>query len=553
MLTGLNVKNYILIDALDIEFPEHLVIITGQTGAGKSILLGALSLALGGKADPSAVGPTGDNCVVEASFEVEADPGLREMFQDQDLEPFDGGVWQITVRRVLSKTGRSRSFVNDEPVPVGFLQQISSRLIDIHSQHQTRILTDKAFRIDILDRFGGNTALAESCRTHWQNLLSARKEREEVLGSLRRYSAESDYTQAQLRQLDEARLRDGELEELEAEQRQLAHAEEIKEGLGRVEEMFNPSSGEVPGLDAILKDAARSVSRLSKFIPEAESLSGRIESARLELGDIIETLADINSGTELSAERLSAVEDRMSLLYSLLKKHGCQDVADLIALREKYRNATEDGSQLEERAEALSKEIAREEKAYDEVCSELHKARLAACKPFSTEIQGLLRSLELENAVFSAGISPAPDGPSGRDAVEFLFSADGSDPVDCSRCASGGEMSRIMLSLKSMMARFTDMPTLVFDEIDTGVSGSAADAMGTMICSMGSDMQVFAITHLPQVAAKGDAHYLVTKEESRTSIRRITGEDRVAEIARMLSGSKITPEAVANARALLGE
>ena len=548
MLSKLHVSNYVLIDSLDILFPEGLVIITGETGAGKSILLGALSLVLGARADAGTVGLHGETCVVEAEFDVEEDEALTALAEENDLD-LDGG--HLIIRRTVARSGRNRSFVNDLPVQVGVLQALSARLVDIHSQHQTRLLTDRSFQLDILDHYAGNGALRQAVRASHARLLVLRRERAEAAEKLRRMASERDFNQAQLDRLEAAKLRDGELEELEAEQRRLANAEEIKTGLGTVGELFSPSDDTRMSIDVLLKEAARTLGRVGKYVPSVEPLVGRIDSARLELEDIREEVEALDASTELSETRLAQVEERLSLLYGLMKKHGCNDVGALIALRDTLSGALFEGDALEDRLAALDRDIAAEEASYDGLAGRLRDARVSAAPGFAGAIGASLRSLELEKAVFAVDVEPAADGASGRDAVVFRFSSTGREPVDVARCASGGEISRIMLSLKAMMARYTDMPTMIFDEIDTGVSGSAADRMGAMIAGMGADMQVFAITHLPQVAAKGGAHYLVTKEDAVTSIRRIEGEERVREIARMLSGSRITEAAVENARELL--
>ena len=553
MLRSLHVRNYVLIDSLEIDFPEGLVIITGQTGAGKSILLGALGLALGGKADASLVGAHGDTCVVEAEFSVDGMPGqarhdeaLHALMAENDLEEGD----TLLIRRTLNRTGRSRSFVNDEPVSLPVLQALSEHLIDIHSQHQTLRLGDPAFRMSLLDHYAGNIACLDACRKAWNDLQGIRKELAEVTERLRRMAAEKDYNEALFARLDAAKLRDGELEELETEQKQLAHAEELKEYLNNCEDLLAPADDRVP-LTAQLKEAEKQASRAARFIPALEPLVQRLESARLELEDIADELESANARIDVSPDRLEQVEDRMSLLYDLMKKHGVQTVGELIAERDRLSEALFDSTTLEERSVALQKDLARAEKVYADAADALHDAREKASEGFANAILASLAFLELDHAVFTVELGAAPEGPTGRDAVRFLFSSTGKAPQDLSKVASGGELSRIMLSLKAMMARYTALPTLIFDEIDAGVSGSAADRMGQMICRMGEDMQVFAITHLPQVAAKGNAHYLVTKENDVTAIRSLSREERVQEIARLLSGSVITDAAVANARALL--
>lgn len=563
MLKALHIKNYVLIDSLDIEFPAGLVIITGQTGAGKSILLGALSLVMGSRADSSVIGAAGDNCVVEAEFEVNDEDGSLRQYLDEneiDFEPVDG-KGQLTIRRILNSNGRSRSFVNDSPAPLKVLSMLSSRLIDIHSQHETMLLRDKQFQMSMLDHFAGDSGLLQSCRTIWERLTGLKNDLDEVNANLSRTNAEKDYNQAQFERLDSAHLKDGELEELETEQKQLANVEEIKSSLYQVENYFSPSGDDAQddrmSINSMLKDSSRILDKLSSYIPSVSALSERIESARLELDDVLSEVSDLESGTEISDERLQEVEERLSLLYDLLKKYSCTQVSELIELRDRLSESLADTSVLEARKSALEQEIGEAEKDLADACSDLHDARAKAVPGFSENICNSIRSLELDRAVFDVVLEPGKPGPDGSDTILFRFSSTGKSPVDVAKCASGGEMSRIMLCLKAMMARYTNMPSMIFDEIDTGVSGSVADKMGSMICSMGDYMQVFAITHLPQVAAKGDAHYIVTKEfdgdRAISSIRKISGEDRVMEVARILSGSRVTPEAIANAKSLLGK
>lgn len=561
MLKALHIKNYVLIDSLDIGFPAGLVIITGQTGAGKSILLGALSLVMGSRADSSVIGAAGDNCVVEAEFEVNDEDGSLRQYLDEneiDFDPVDG-KGQLTIRRILNSNGRSRSFVNDSPAPLKVLSMLSSRLIDIHSQHETMLLRDKQFQMSMLDHFAGDSGLLQSCRTRWERLTGLKNDLDEVNANLSRTNAEKDYNQAQFERLDSAHLKDGELEELETEQKQLANAEEIKSSLYQVENYFSPSGDDAQddrmSIDSMLKESSRILDKLSSYIPSVSALSERIESARLELDDVLSEVSDLELGTEISDERLQEVEERLSLLYDLLKKYSCTQVSELIELRDRLSESLADTSVLEARKSALEKEIGDAEKDLADACSDLHDARAKAVPDFSENICNSIRSLELDRAVFDVVLEPGKPGPAGSDTILFRFSSTGKSPVDVAKCASGGEMSRIMLCLKAMMARYTNMPSMIFDEIDTGVSGSVADKMGSMICSMGDYMQVFAITHLPQVAAKGDAHYIVTKDfdgdRAISSIRKISGEDRVMEVARILSGSRVTPEAIANAKSLL--
>lgn len=553
MLSRLHIRNYILIDSLEVDFPEGLVIITGQTGAGKSIILGALSLVMGGKGDASMLAEGAENCVVEAEFDT-SDPEVRAILEAEDVD-WDSG--HLIIRRMLGRSGRSRSFVNDTPVQVAMLQELSSRLVDIHSQHRSLLLTDQNFQLTVLDWFSGNSQKLEACNEAWRRYRSLQSELQQAKDKLARLASDHDYNQAQWEQLDKAALRSGELEELEEEQNQLANAEQIKEALAEVSRLFSADENSAfSGLDASLKEARRRLEHVSRFIPSAAELAERMDSARLELDDIFSEVEDMDARTNLSEERLQFVEDRMSMLYSLLKKHACNTIEELISVRDAFSESLYDSTALEERIEELGRQLTEAGQQYRKLAAELHESRAAAAPSFAAGITDSLRFLELDRAVFDVALTEAQEGPSGTDRVQFLFSSTGSRMQDVSKCASGGEMSRIMLSLKAMMARFAGMPTLIFDEIDTGVSGSVADKMGSMICEMGQDMQVFSITHLPQVAAKGNAHYVVSKsvdESGRTisSMHMVSGEGRVQEIARLLSGSKVTPEAVANARSLM--
>jgi DNA repair protein RecN (Recombination protein N) len=549
MLTSLHVSNYILIDSLDISFPGGLIIITGQTGAGKSIIMGALSAVLGARTDASAVGPRGENCVIEATFSQVLGEPLLNFLKDNDIEPESD---ELVLRRVISRSGRSRCFADDCPVTVGFLQQLGEYLVDVHSQHQTLRLSDPSFKLSVLDTYAGNGQYLSECASAFRRLSEARAEAGRVRASIEKLEAEREYNDGQYRRLTEAALAPGELEELEAEQKRLANAEEIRETLFAASNALSPSGGDLPAVSSVLKEASRTLSRISGYIPSLEDTAGRLDSARIEIEDIVEEIEAESSSVEVSPGRLAEVEERLSLIYGLFNRYGVRDIDSLINLRDRFRDSVEGVEALSEKLSSLEKEVATLEKEAARISDSLHERRLAAAEPFAAEVLSSLRFLELDKATFKVVLGDAPAGPSGHDCVSFMFSASGVGAVEISKAASGGELSRIMLSIKNLMARYMNMPTLVFDEIDTGVSGSAADRMGSMICSMGEHMQVFAITHLPQVAAKGQAHYLVTKEENITAISRIEGDDRINEIARMLSGSSLTPQAIENARVLMG-
>ena len=555
MLTALQVRNYVLIDSLEIDFPEGLIIITGQTGAGKSILLGALGLVMGSKADSSMVSEGADNCVVEAEFET-SDMFIRDVLEENEAEWEDG---HLIIRRVVNRSGRSRAFVNDCPVPVTVLQDIASRLVDIHSQHQTLLLNDKAFQLDILDHYAGVTGLRQECARLWKMLSELRNELKGIDEKLARLAGERDYNEAQLQQLEAASLREGELEELEEEQKQLANAEEIKAGLAAVEELFTSASsgGDLPSVTSSLKEAGKQLVKVGRYVPAASELAERVETCRREREDILDEVVTVNSGTALSETRLEEVENRMSLIYGLLQKLSCADLAELIAFRDRLSDTLVDSTLLEEKRMELKAQVAETQVQLNDIASRLHEKRASAALPFASSIAESIREMELPYAVFEVILNDVPLSATGCDSIEFRFSSTGKNAVDVAKCASGGEMSRIMLALKSMMARYANMPTMIFDEIDTGVSGSVADKMGSVICAMGEFMQVFAITHLPQVAAKGSAHYMVSKsidpESSKavSTIKKLSDEQRVMEVARMLSGSELTDAAVANAKSLI--
>ena len=544
MLRSLHIENYVLIDSLDVEFPGSLCIITGQTGAGKSILLGALGLLGGAKGDASIISAGKETCVVEGEFAT-PDDSLREMLEDAGVEWNADG--SLLIRRVLYSTGRSRCFVNDSPVNVGVLSECAAALVDIHSQHNNLLLSDRRWQLSVLDYFAGNTEQRSSCEAAWKRLQTLKARRREVSEKLERLREDRDYNQARFDALDSAKLVAGEMEALEAEHSTLSHAEDVRTALEGTLAAFD---GE-PGVDGALREAGRLLEKLSAWMQEAADLAERLRSSRIELADIRETVEAAAEKVDVSGERLQAVEERMGLLYELFRRFGCRTVDELIALREDYSRRLFDSTALEDERNSIDKEMAAASNDYDSVASKLSAARKKAAPGFAEAILGRLHFLELDRAAFTAEVVPAEDGATGRDSVLFCFSASGKNLQDVARCASGGEMSRIMLSLKAEMARFAGMPTMIFDEIDTGVSGSAADAMGSMICSMGADMQVLAITHLPQVAAKGGAHFVVEKKGDVTGIRRVEGRERVMEIARLLSGSVITPEAIANAESLL--
>ena len=533
MLKRLLIENYALIDHLDIAFPGELVIITGETGAGKSILLGALSLALGGRSDLSVVKDPGRNCIVEATFEEAG----RE----------------VPVRRVITPQGRSRCFVDDEPVAMERLRETASRWVDIHSQHQQLLLAERDFPLTVLDHYAGLRPAVQAHGESWQALQAAQKELAALDARIAAAERERDYLEFQFRQLDEAALRDGELEELEAEQSLLAHAETVKEQVERVEQGFE--GGNYP-LEATLKEMAASLEKIARYYPAFAELGERLESARIELKDIRGEVAALGERVVFSPQRLEEVEARLSQVYGLLRKFSVASVSELAALRDELSSRLASAVDDQLGRERLAREVDSLREACFQSAQALHEARVKAAPGLAALLQDDVRQLELPRARFVVEVEAGDRvGADGIDTVRFLFDANDRGLQPLSKCASGGELSRIMLCIKALLARYQGMPTLIFDEIDAGVSGSVAEKMGRMLARMGGYMQVIAITHLPQVASKGSAHYLVYKENGpggvQSRIRFLEGADRLREIARMLSGENITPEALANAGVLL--
>ena len=385
MLNRLQVKNFILIDSLEIDFPEGLIIITGQTGAGKSILLGALSLIMGSKADASLISGDAENCVVEAEFDIDAsDEQLRAELDDNDVEWDEG---HLIVRRVVNRSGRSRAFVNDSPVSVQVLQSLASKLVDIHSQHQTLLLSDRNFQLDILDHYAGNISQKTECAALWREMSVLKSEIARLEAGMQRMSAEKDYNQAQYSQLEAASLSEGELESLEEEQKQLANAEDIKTCLSNAEELITSSSSlEGVSMDSSLKEVSRLLVKAGRFVPSLSELSDRVDSCRRELDDILSEISALNSRTDISQERLEQVESRMSLLYGLMQKHGCSDIASLIAERDRYGEMLFDSTQMEEQKAMLEAKIADVSSRLDDVAARLHVSREKAAVSFAAEI-----------------------------------------------------------------------------------------------------------------------------------------------------------------------
>lgn len=552
MLTRLIIENYALIERLDVVFPDGLIIITGETGAGKSILLGALSLILGSRADETVLKNKSANCVVEAEFKIESSE-LSEWLRGEGYELQDDTV---ILRRLVSPSGRSRSFLNDEPVSVKTLSAISTQLIDIHAQHQHLLLSDMGFQRNLLDSYAGlGTPLDEYRRSYgkYEEIVRKLANLEKTISES---SAEYEYKTYRYNLLKNAGLRSGEMEELEKEHKVLSNAEDIKDMMNSVLDSFCPS-GE--SLSQLLKNAASVLYKLSSYDACFSSLAERISTDRIDLDDVLSELNDRNERMEVSPERLQQVEERISLLVSLMRKFSVSDVESLIGLERQMEEELAAVADYDDIRESLLSELRSLKIRMEEQADILYRCRVEAAVKLSDRIAAVVRNLEMPDAKISYVLEKRQEYDIyGADSLRVMFSANaGHEMRDISGTASGGEMSRVALALKSVMAEYVGMPVMIFDEIDTGVSGKAADKMGALIAELSSKMQIIAITHLPQIASKGDAHFVVYKSCDETGsavsrIRRVSGEERVKEIASMLSGSVLGNAALANARELMG-
>ena len=546
MLRRLSVSNYILIDSLEIEFDPRLNIITGETGAGKSILLGALGLLLGNKNEGAALRDTQRNCMIEGVFDIAA-YGLRPFFEANDLDYADEAV----VRRILTPAGKSRAYINDLPVQLAQLREFGSRLIDIHSQHQNLILASEEFRTEALDTVAGNGELRAAYCAKYERLQELQRTCARLRAEADAARRDEEWLRYQSEELTAARLRAGEVAELEAEQAVLANADRIGEAITAVRNAFD---GDEIGVLAQVKNAEVEIGRLGGSYPHAADLSRRLRSALEELKDIVATLAEDGERIETNPERLQKVDDRLNTLYTLCQKHRAADEGELIALRDRYAAQLDAITHSDEELAALQAEIGAVRNEAELLASELHRTREQAAPAFAGQIVATLVRLGMPDARFEAAVvdcGALTEG--GRDRVEFRFSANRTTPpAAVERIASGGELSRVMLALKALLARRMQLPTILFDEIDTGVSGRIADAMGEIICALAETMQVVDITHLPQVASKGSTHFVVYKRDGETHIARLTPDERTTEIAKMLSGSEVTEAAMTQARILLG-
>ena len=550
MLKSLFIRNFVLIDSLDIKFDKGFSVITGETGAGKSIILGALSLVLGQRADGKSIKNGSEKCVIEAVFDV-SKYKLEEFFHSNDLE-YDAEV--CILRRELFASGKSRAFVNDSPVSLTVIKELGSRLIDIHSQHQNLLLGDNRFQLKVIDVMAENDILLILYRKEYSHFLSLKRELKELVEKAAQTKQEEDYVRFQLEQLTDACLIAGEQDELEQELETLSHAEEIKGSLYKVTQLLD---GEEQGAVQLIKEALSTVDSLERYYPKAKEIAERLRSAYIDMNDLSSETEVLKEDIEFNPERLEWVNDRLNTLYSLEQKHRVSTVEELIELQNKYEEQLKEIDSFDELIEALKKQLEVSHHELLQQATVLSEQRKIASKAIASQLVEMIMPLGMPNTRFAIDFVAKPEPESdGMDEIRFLFSANKSAELQpVAQTASGGEISRLMLCIKAMIAGFTALPAIIFDEVDTGVSGDIADKMGEIMQDLGAKMQVFAITHLPQIAAKGKEHYFVYKEDTDertvTRIKKLNKEERVKEIARMLSGASLTGASIANAKELL--
>lgn len=545
MLQRLSVENFALIDKLELELGDNLNIITGETGAGKSILLGALGLILGSRADNSSIKDQSRNCVIEGYFAVDG-YSLESFFEDNDLDYQQN----IIIRRVITPQGKSRAYVNDLPIGLTELKELGAKLIDIHSQHQTLIIGQESFRIGVLDAIAANGDLLTEYRMVFSELKRHQKELAELKSEADNSRKDEDYIRFQLEQLLSANLKEGELEELELEQTMLSNAEQIGVALGG---SVDALEDEEFGILVKLKAVEQSLRKIEGVFSPSEDIANRAHSTLVELKDMVGELAQLNSRVEVDPARLDLVESRIGTIYGLFQKHKVERIEELIALRRDYESKLTGIDNFDEQIKALELKIDRGRESAEKIAAKITKSRKSAAKELEKHVVKILDRLSMPSTVVAVDFTSTNDLTSnGADQVVFMFSANkdmAAYPMD--KVASGGELSRVMLAIKSLIVKSMKLPTIIFDEIDSGVSGRVADAMGEVIVDIADSMQVINITHLPQVACKGDNHFVVYKENSSTHIKHLDREQRVYEIAKMLSGSTITDHALNQAKQLL--
>jgi DNA repair protein RecN (Recombination protein N) len=548
MLKHLTIRNYALIRFLEMEPSPHLNVITGETGAGKSIMLGAIGLLMGNRADTKVMWNENEKCVIEGVFNIKPYK-LKTLFRELDLDYED----ETVIRREISPGGKSRAFVNDTPVTLETMRRLGNNLMDIHSQHETLELGNQSFQLQLIDSFAGNQALRDTYRDAWSAFVDAKKNFEQLRSEATSLREEADYTLFQLEELTKARLEENEQEALEEEMKIMEHAEEIKTRFHAILQLLNDS--EFSTLHS-LSEVRNHLMAVSSWSGSYEKLYRRFESVRLELQDIASELGREETQVDFDPARAEFVKERLSTLYRLLKKHGMASVKDLIILMESLQQKALVTGNLDEALANAKKKMDTAEAEVKKIAESLRAARKKAFNPLRREIVKLLQELGIPNANLMVESTDLTPGPSGADKVDVLFSANkGIAPGPLAQVASGGEFSRLMFCIKYVMAEKSAMPTLVLDEIDNGVSGEIALKLGKLMMDMASSHQLICISHLPQIAARGQAHYFVYKDNSEkktiSTIKLLSEPERVEEIAKMIGGNKPSKVALENAQELL--
>lgn len=545
MLRRLSIENYALIDRLEMELNPHLNIITGETGAGKSILLGALGLLLGNKNDGTATKDATQNCVVEAIFDV-GELRLEPFFEDNDLDYSA----DTTITRMITPSGKSRAFINDVPVSLTILKELGSQLIDIHSQHQNLIISSEKFRISALDTIANNGSKLAKYSSKYGEYADCKRQLARLQGDIESSRKDEEWLAFQVEELISADLKEGEQATLESELAILENADQINEAFALVN---NALDDDDMGVLRQLKSSENALRRIEQSYPQSTELVERIYSAIEELKDINNTIVADMESVESDPQRLNRVSSKLDTIYLLCRKHKAEELNELIAVRDRYAEQLLAITHGDEQLSILEAKICKLKDEALGLAKSIHQSREKHCALFEKAILATLSKLGMVDTTFKIVLIKLEElCESGQDGVEFLFSANKDMmPQAIEKVASGGEMSRVMLALKALLAQNMDLPTIIFDEIDAGVSGRIAEAMGDIILSVSSSMQVIDITHLPQVASKGDTHFVVSKSGGKTSIARLSDAERTIEIAKMLSGSVITDAALAQAEILL--
>jgi len=549
MLQSLKIQNYALIDHIQIEWAPGFITITGETGAGKSILIGALSLILGNRADTSVLKDEERKCVVEAAFDIQH-YSLEPVFEEHDLdyEP------ETIIRREINNKGKSRAFINDTPVNIRVLKELGQYLVDIHSQHQNLVLKDNRFQLNVVDAYARNKDLLERYGRMYREYRDLEKQYQSLKERSERAGSDLDYYQFQFDQLEKVGLQENEQEELEEELETLSHAEEIKQNLSGAAYLLSEDEASIV---VRLREAGDYIRKILDFYPKAKDISERLESAYIELQDLSNEIEVLNESVEHDPQRIEYIRQRLDEIYSLQHKHHVSTVGELLQIKDDLEKKLEQINSYDFRLEELEKEMGQKREALSKKAAELTRRRQQAIPRIEERITSMLQDLGIAHATFKIQRSEVEDFDEyGVDHVQFLFSANKNiEPEDIARVASGGELSRLMLSLKSLIAETRALPTIIFDEIDSGTSGDIADKMGSIMKAMSDNMQVINITHLPQIASKGDYHYLVYKyddqDTTHTYIKALEDQERIREIAKMLSGEELTDTALQNAREFL--